>query len=266
MILIRGNKYIEDVRQLRSLRIKDRAAFTAFFKTVMKEYDISQRTLYRDMKAKKTPGLRKIRKDSGKFRSRMTPKQLKIMSEAMDSGMTKQDAVKLAEDKTKKRISFRVSSRTKNIPPLPDGAKTNFDDNIKPFLEKLCGYNLMSPKSVIKLKLGKLSFSVNKEDLSDIILILTNAFNRSNENNSIPLDKNELFRKKIFQLLEFNIKLAEESSDLKSLESITRMYNSIQEEHDLGTDFELVYKLCSALRPGISRPEIISMIKQFSKQ
>lgn len=262
---MRGTKYIEDVKKLRSLKLKDSSAYHAFFKTVMKEYDISQRTLYRDMKAKKTPGLRKIRKDSGKFRSSMTPNQLKIMSEAMESGMTKKDAVKLAEDKTKKRISFRVSSRTKSK-PIKDGSKTHFADNIKPFLEKLCGYNLMSPRSVIKLKLGKLSFSVSKEDLSDIILILTNAFNRSNENNSIPLDKNELFRKKIFQLLEYNIKLAEESSDLKSLESITRMYNSIQEEHDLGTDFELVYKLCSALKPGISRPEIISMIKQFSKQ
>lgn len=262
MILIRGTKYIEDIRQLRSLKLKDKAAYFAFFKTVMKEYDISQRTLYRDMKSKKTPGLRKTRKDSGKFRSKMSLSQQRIMSEAMESGLTKQAAVKLAEERAKKKVSARVANRTKLI-SVP---VTNFDDNIKPFLEKLCGYNLMSPKSAIKLKLGKLSFSVVKEDLSDIILILTNAFNRSNENNSIPLDKNELFKKKIFQLLEYNIKLAEENSDLKSLESITRMYNSIQEDHDLGTDFELVYKLCSALRPGISRPEIISMIKQFSKQ
>lgn len=262
MKLIRGNKYIEDIRQLKSLKLKDKAAYFAFFKTIMNEYGISQRTLYRDMKSKKTPGLRKIRKDAGKLKSKMSLTQQRIMSEAMESGLTKQAAVKLAEEKAKRKVSSRVASRT---PPI-SVSSTNFDGNIKPFLEILCGYNLMSPKSAIKLKLGKLSFSVKKEDLSDIILILTNAFNRSNENNSIPLDKNELFRKKIFQLLEYNIKLAEESSDLKSLESITRMYNSIQEDHDLGTDFELVYKLCSSLKPGISRPEIISMIKQFAKE
>ena len=261
MILMRGNKYIGDIRQLRSLKIKDKPAYKAFFRTIMEEYGISQRTLYRDMKSKKTPGLRKVRKDSGKFKSKMTLRQKRIMSEALESGLTKLEAVKLAEEKARKKISARVAFRTKpvNVP------HTNFDDNIKPFLEKMCGYMLMSPKSAIKLKLGKLSFNVIKEDLSDIILILTNSYNRSNENNSIPLDKNELFRKKIFQLLEYNIKLAEESCDLKSLESITRMYNSIQEEHDLGTDFELVYKLCSALKPGISRQEIISMIKQYSK-
>ena len=101
--------------------------------------------------------------------------------------------------------------------------------------------------------------------MQEIILILTNAFNRSNQDNALPLDKNELFRKKIFQLLEYNIKLAEESCDLKSLESITRMYNSIQEEHDLGADFEIVYKICSELKPGVSRPEVISLIKQNSK-
>jgi hypothetical protein len=264
MKLIRGKKYIEDVRKLKSLRLKDMSAYCAFFRTVMKEYDISQRTLYRDMKDKKIPGLRKTRADAGKIKSRMTPKQIRIMSEAMDSGMTKKDAVRLAEEKAKKKISFRVAQRTKHN-MVDDGSSTNFDDNIKPFFEKLCGYNLMSPKSAIKLKLGHLSFSVSKEDLSEIILILTNAFNRSNESNALSLDKNELFRKKIFQLLEYNIMLAEKSCDLRSLESITRMYNSIQEDHDLGADFETVYKLCSELKPGISRPEVISMIKQNSK-
>lgn len=263
MKLIRGKKYIEDVRKLKSLKLKDLPAYRAFFKTVMKEYDISQRTLYRDMKTKKIPGLRKTRTDAGKIKSKMTREQIRIMSEAMDSGMTKIEAVRLASEKAKKKISFRVAQRTKHI-IVNKGASTNFDDNIKPFLEKICGFNLMSPKSAIKLKLGKLSFNVVKEDLAEIILILTNAFNRSNINDSIPLDKNELFRKKIFQLLEYNITLAEESCDLKSLESITRMYNSIQEDHELGADFEIVYKLCSELKPGISRPEVISMIKQNS--
>ncbi|MBK9333856.1 MAG: hypothetical protein IPM96_15975 [Ignavibacteria bacterium] len=261
MNLKRGKKYIEDIRRLKSLKLKDKPAYMGFRQTVMKEYNISQRTLYRDMNERKTPGLRKTRNDSGKLKSKMSLTQQRIMSEAMESGLNKKEAVRLAVERANKKVSSRVASRTKPI----SVSSTNFDDNIKPFLEKLCGYDLMSPKSAIKLKFGKLPFNVGKEDLADIVLILTNAYNRSNLDNSIPLDKNELFRKKIFQLLEYSIKLAEEGCDLKSLESITRMYNSIQEDHDLGTDFELVYKICATLKPGISRTEIISLIKQFAK-
>jgi len=264
MKLMRGKKYIDDIKKLNSLRLKDSSAYRTGRWDLMKEYNISQRTLYRDMKERKIPGLRKTRNDAGKLKSKMTNRQIKIMSEAMDNGMTKVDAVRLAEEMARKKISVRVARRTKHV-SIPEGATTSFGDNIKPFLEKLCEYDLMSPKSSIKLKLGKLSFNVIKEDLAEIILILTNAFNRSNVNDAIPLDKNELFRKKIFQLLEYNIKLAEESCDLKSLESITRMYNSIQEDHDLEADFEIVYKVCSVLKPGISRPDVISIIKQQSK-
>lgn len=259
MRLPRGKQYSDDVRKLVSLKVKDRDAYWSFRKVIMSQHGVSERTLYRDMKDK-IPGLRKVRKDSGKLKSRMSPKAKAVMSEVMLAGKTKNEALKIAERITGKKVSTRVAARTKPA----DVSSTNFDKDIKPFLEKLCGYDLMSPKAEIKLKLGKLPFTVSKEDLSDIILILTNAYNRSNESAGLPLDKNELFRKKIFQLLEYNIKLAEASSDLRSLESITRMYNSIQEEHELGSDFEIVYNICAALRPGISRQEVISMIKQHS--
>jgi hypothetical protein len=259
MRLPRGQKYVEDIKKLVSLKVKDPKAYESFKKTIMKEYGISQRTVYRDMKDK-VPGLRKVRKDSGKFKSKIPLKTKLIISEVLMSGNTKKDAIKIAEKLTGQKVSKRAAARTKPV----DVEKTNFDKDIKPFLEKICGYDLMGPKAGIKLKLRDLPFTVNKEDLSDIILILTNAFNRSNDSSGLPLDKNELFRKKIFQLLEYNMKLAEASSDLKSLESITRMYNSIQEEHELGSDFEIVYRICAALRPNISRQEVISMIKQHS--
>lgn len=259
MRLPRGQHYVDDIRKLVSLKFKDRKAYEALKKTIMKEYSVSQRTVYRDMKDR-IPGLRKVRKDSGKLKSKMPAKAKRIMSEALEAGLTKSKAVKIAEKLTGKKVSIRVVTRTKPV----EVKDTNFDKDIKPFLEKICGYDLMSPKAGIKLKLGTLPFTVEKEDLSDIILILTNAYNRSNESSGLPLDKNELFKKKIFQLLEYNIKLAEGSSDLKSLESITRMYNSIQEEHDLGSDFEIVYNICAALRPNISRQEVISMIKLHS--
>jgi hypothetical protein len=259
MRLPRGKQYVDDVRKLVSLKVKDHDAYWSFRKIIMDQHGVSERTLYRDMKDK-IPGLRKVRKDSGKLKSSMSAKAKAVMSEVLYSGKTKTEALKMAEKVTGKKVSTRVAARTKPV----EVANTNFDKDIKPFLEKLCGYDLMSPKAGIKLKFGKLPFTVNKEDLSDIILILTNAYNRSNESAGLPLDKNELFRKKIFQLLEYNIKLAEASSDLRSLESITRMYNSIQEEHELGSDFEIVYNICAALRPGISRQEVISMIKQHS--
>ena len=259
MRLPRGQHYVDDIRKLVSLRHKDHKAYESLKKTIMEEYSVSQRTVYRDMKDR-IPGLRKVRKDSGKLKSNMSPKAKAIMSEVIFSGKTKNEALKIAEKITGKKVSTRVAARTKPV----NVKNTNFDKDIKPFLEKICGYNMMSPNAGIKLKLGTLPFIVNKEDLSDIILILTNAYNRSNESAGLPLDKNELFRKKIFQLLEYNIKLAEASSDLRSLESITRMYNSIQEEHELGSDFEIVYNICAALRPGISRQEVISMIKQHS--
>lgn len=259
MRLPRGQQYCDDVRKLVSLKVKDKEAYWSFRKVIMEQHGVSGRTLYRDMNDK-IPGLRKVRKDSGKLRSSMSLKAKAVMSEVMLSGKTKGTALRIAEKVTGKKVSTRVAARTKPV----DVRNTNFDKDIKPFLEKLCGYNLMSPEAGIKLKLGRLPFIVNKEDLSDIILILTNAYNRLNDSSGLPLDKNELFRKKIFQLLEYNIKLAEASSDLKSLESITRMYNSIQEEHELGGDFEVVYNICAALRPGISRQEVISLIKQNS--
>lgn len=259
MRLPRGQQYCDDVRKLVNLKVKDKEAYLSFRKVIMDQHGVSGRTLYRDMKDK-IPGLRKVRKDSGRMRSNMSRKAKAVMSEVMFNGKTKKEALMMAEKITGKKVSTRVATRTKAV----EVRNTNFGKDIKPFFEKLCGYDLMSPKAGIKLKLGRLPFIVEKEDLSDIILILTNAYNRSNESAGLPLDKNELFKKKIFQLLEYNIKLAESSSDLKSLESITRMYNSIQEEHELGSDFEIVYNICAALRPGISRQEVISMIKQHS--
>lgn len=259
MRLKHGMKYQEDIKKLKRLRLRDTPAYKSFMKTICSEHNISEKTIYRDMK-KRNPGLRKVRNDSGKIKSRMSPKAKKIMSEAIVSGTKKKDAKVIAEKMTGKKISQFVFNRTKPV----EVKESNFGGDIKTFLEKLCNFDLIAPDLGVKLKSKKFSFIVNKDDLSDIILILTNAYNRQSDD-SLPLDKNELFRKKIFQLLEYNIKLAESNADLKSLESITRMYNSIQEEHDLGADFETVYKLCSSLRPGISRQEIISLIKQFAK-
>lgn len=264
MRLKRGIKYVQDIAKLRSLKAHDSKAYLAFMKTISEEHCVSDKTIYRDMK-KKNPGLRKIRTDRGKLKSRITPKAKKIISEVRQAGKTKMEAVKVAEKITGKKISTRVATRTKPV----EVKQSNFGGDVKTFLENICGYNFMAPDAGIRFRHDKFSFNVNKEDLGDVILILTNAYNRQADNSGdtkLPLDKNELFRKKIFQLLEYNIKLAEGSADLRSLESITRMYNSIQEEHDLGADFEVVYRICAALKPGLSRQEVISLIKQFANQ
>lgn len=260
MRLKHGLKYGDDIKKLKYLRLKDKADYLSFMKAMENKYNISNKTIYRDMK-KRNPGLRRIRSDAGKIKVRMSPKAKKIISEVVASGGTKKSAKIIAEKITGKKITTGLLTRTK-----PIGIRnSSFGGDIKAFLEKICGFNMIAPGLGIKLKSGKFSFTVNKDDLSDIILILTNSYNREFDD-KLPLDKNELFRKKIFQLLEYNIKLAEDSADLKSLESITRMYNSIQEDHDLGADFEILYKVCSSLKPGISRQEIISLIKQFAKQ
>lgn len=261
--LKRGAQYVNDIERLRKYKAVDKQKYFELFAAIEVKYGISCKTIYRDMK-KKVPGLVKTRTDAGKLKSFMPAKARKIVSEVVRAGKTKMEAVKVAEKVTGKRISGRVAQRTKPV----DIIESSFGGDVKTFLEEICGYELIAPDAGIKLRHNSFSFIVNKEDLGDIILILTNAYNRQADtagSDKLPLDKNELFRAKIFQLLEYNIKLAEASADLRSLESITRMYNSIQEDHDLGADFEIVYRICSALKPGISRTEIISLIKQFAK-
>ncbi|MFZ1852103.1 MAG: hypothetical protein WAU15_07740, partial [Nitrosomonas sp.] len=112
MRLPRGQHYVDDIRKLVSLKFKDRKAYEALKKTIMKEYSVSQRTVYRDMKDR-IPGLRKVRKDSGKLKSKMPAKAKRIMSEALEAGLTKSKAVKIAEKLTGKKVSIRVVTRTK---------------------------------------------------------------------------------------------------------------------------------------------------------
>lgn len=261
--LKRGAQYVKDIARLNKLRATDKVQYLRVFEQICRKYEISNKTLYRDMR-KKVPGLVKTRTDAGKLKSFMPAKARKVISEITQAGKPRNYAVKIAEKVTGKHISGRVVQRTKPV----DVIESNFGGDVKAFLEKICGFELIAPDAGIKLRHNNFSFIVNKEDLGDIILILTNAYNRQADikgEDRLPLDKNELFRSKIFQLLEYNIKLAEASADLRALESITRMYNSIQEDHELGADFEIVYGICCALKPGISRTEVISLIKQSAK-
>lgn len=261
---MRGKKYIEDIQYLKKLKVLNKVAYQDFLKKVCNTHTVSNKTVYRDMK-KKIPGARKIRKDRGKDKTPVTKKEKLIITELLNTGMTKKEAKEVTEKTLHKKISTRKLTK---IQPNSEIEESNFGKDIKKFLEKYFNFDVIAPETGIKIKLKDKNFIINKEDVSDVILILTNAFNRTaSDNEKLKFDKLQLFETKQFHLIEEYQRIAEQRIDIKMLEATNRMFLSLKRTNKIqSADFDVVMKICQHLKPDITTNDIITLIEKYSEE
>lgn len=259
----RGEKYREDIKILKSLRLKDREAYNSVMKKICEDYNISSKTIYRDMK-KKYPGIRKIRSDRGTEKAKPTIKEVRIINEVIKSGKRLNEAKEITEKLTGKKISYKklVKARKKS----PKIKISQFGKDFKNFIEKYFETENIGIDKGINVRIKEKAIFLDKGDIEDITMILINAFNRSAfaDEHKLKLDRTELRRAMLLHLIEQQIEFAKENSDYKMVEAITRMQERFESDRELSSDFAVFEKCIREFKPDISKTELINLIKKYS--
>jgi hypothetical protein len=275
----KGEKYRTLIKELNRLKVFDKKAYQSKLSEVEVSTGYSIKTIYRDMQKEKTgkvAGLRKSRKDTGTFRNKTTQQEKELITELMKAGKTKQEAAEIASGKTGKPISVRKASRIKPEEHLPltkgetqrgsENRPSLFGEEARKFFEHVFELDMIAPDCGIPVKFKNVSFTVGKETLSDIILALTNEYNRkADAGQKLQLDRKALMKAQIFNLLSYQIALAKASGNIKDVASITLMYQRMEIDYgSLSPDFKTVEKICHILKPEITDDEIFGLIEKFS--
>lgn len=264
----KGEPYRKDIQELIRLKAFDEKKYLKLRDQTSTKYGVSVKTIYRDMSKEKKgghAGLRKTRSDAGKFKTEVTQKEKVMVTELMKAGKTKKEAVNIASQKTGQHISTRKADRIK--PDKTSNKKfTMFAPEAKKFIEGFFEFDLIAPDAGIPFKYKGLKFTLVKEDLSDIIMVIINAFNRvADQSGKLQLDRMKLLKSQIFNQLAYQTSVQKVSSNLKDLETITRMYARMEIDYgNLSPDLKVVTQICRTLKPDITEDEIFSMIEQFS--
>lgn len=268
----RGAKYENAIKQLKEFRAQSKLKnskelklkYKALMDKVCKEFSISEKTVYRDM-SKQVPGLRKNRNDRGKFRSKITEDEIKKAGEIVEAGNNKKTVKeKLGVSKRKmKRINEKLKEAAAN-----NSDETMFGQKAKDFFYKLFDMDLIAPSKGIRLSYDEIDFIITKEDLKDIILILSNSYNRACFADSKKLkraSRDEIRTLMLQQLIDDQMYIARESRDYKLVDSLTRMIERLNEDEKLPDDFETILKLCQEIKPDISKEDVIALIKKVAR-
>lgn len=262
----KGKTYEQKINELKKLRHVDRAKYFKLMFEIAQHYDISVKTIYRDIN-KPVPGLRKKRSDAGIIKNKLTESEISFAEEIMKTGKPIKKAKEVIEQKTKKKVSTRKMQRIRNeAVKKPDSDKTQFGNEARKFFNRLFEYDLIAPARGIELKYKNVSFIVNKEDLRDVIMILTNAYNRAVlvDDKKMKLDRNQMRKIMLHHLIEEQMRIASESADSKLVESLTRMIDRLEVEQKIDANFKVLETICKTLKPDISRSDIIELIKKQS--
>lgn len=258
--------YQTEINRLKELKALDENKYIAERELVAEKYKKSIRTIQRDMT--KSHLARKQRSDSGKLRKNLSDKEKAMITEIRSGGKSKKQAVKIVEEKSGKKISHRVASRTEPVvvPSDKKGKPTMFAEEAKKFFEQFFEYDLIAPENGIPFKYKKVSFILDKEHCQDIILSFVDAYNKSaDEANRLQLDRKQYMRAQIFLLLSYQVNLTKISGNITDLDRIVRMYQKMEIDYgSLSPDLDVLIKICRAVKPDITEDEIFSLIKKFS--
>lgn len=278
-MMYRGKKYEDAIRKLKEEKAEAKAKnnsgsknkYKELMKKVCDEFSISEKTVYRDMN-KPVPGLRKNRNDRGKYRTKITDEEILKAEEIMKAGRTKKTVKnKLGVSNRKmKRINKQVGSLQSTV-----SNQSQFGNEAKKFFEKLFEMDLIAPGKGIRMEDVKwkmddgknFTFIISREDLSDIILILSNAYNRAcySDAKKLKVGRDQLRSMMMQQLIEDQVRLATVSQDYKMIEAITRMRDRMSETSKLPDDFETILKVCQELKPDLSKEDLIELIKKVAQ-
>lgn len=258
-------QYKNDIIKLKKLKATNPEEYKKQLDTVSKKHSISVKTIYRDMnKPDSAIGVRKTRKDAGKFKTTVNEKQEKMVTELVASGKPKQEAKKITEEKTGEKISGRKLKRFK---PLLAG-ETLFGEDVKKLFDELLELNLMAPDSGIKVIFRDTEFLVDKETLNSISLDLTNCYNRqADPNKRMQFDLMQYAKMKQLNDVLYMQSIARASADVKSLEACSRMLQRLEIDYgSLDTDLKLILSCFRVLKPDITDDEGITLIKKLAEK
>jgi len=257
-------QYKSEIQKLKELQVRSKlnrnntAEYKKYMEAIKKKYSISAKTIYRDMR-KKNPMVRKIRSDRGIIKSKPSIKESKMIKELIKAGKKQKELKEIIGNKKGKKISY---NKIKRIKENVKNTESNFGKKFADFIVKY--FDLDKVAENIRIKMKEYEFTIYKEDMEDIQLILKNAYNRLHKNNgkNFIVSREEKRRMMLEHLIENQITLAKDSGDYKMIESITRMQERIKEDFVYESDFAVFEKCCRELKPEITREEIIALIKR----
>ncbi|KXK03516.1 MAG: hypothetical protein UZ04_CHB001001474 [Chlorobi bacterium OLB4] len=255
-------KFKQDISELRKLKVADKEKYKEMFQSVMKSYKISQVTLYRAMKSER-PGIRKRRSDFGSEKDPVTASEKSLVTEVMLSGKTKKQAVKIASEKTGRKITGHKAAKIK---PDQDIDESQFAEGIKKFINEILEIDLIAPEAGLYFKHKGVAFKVEKDYIEDIALVLCTAYNESLGSSFMRVDREQLMKSQIFHLVQEAIRVAGTRFDMKLVLQLTRMYKDLKSNSmiEVNPDFDTVYKCLQEVKPDVTKSEVISLIKKHA--
>lgn len=266
----KGKEFAALIKQLKERRNdKDKTAYKKLMKDICKRFDCSDKTIYREMNKRK-PGLRQSRSDAGKSKTFISRKEKLFTKELLTGGAKKTEVKKALAELTGKKSSARKLAKIADAAlKMPDKKETNFGKNIKSFLERFFELQYWKEDKTKAIRLGTFKFEMTKDEVNDVILVLTNAYNRTMESIGKPpmkFDRLELMRSKLYNMLAFRLQMAEAEGSIKELESITDIYNKLKiKKVNLPLDFKVLEAIAKQLKPDITIDELISMLKDHAE-
>lgn len=281
MNLIRGKKYAEDVKDLKVFNgeniddrnpkcIKYPRKYKRLKAAILKEYKISQATLYRDMNEKPVPGQRRVRCDTKEFRKLLT-KVVKFFCEELSNEKALFDVMNEAKIKFNFKFDFAntnlIMSRVKkNKPELFVGDKPLA--NLKKML-----------KDIFKMyKEGGEDFNVtivdkdtplNADDQSIIVMVLSRAYNRVQQDpkKKLVFDNDKLLENRIRLTLDEALRNLEDKPDSKELKRITDMYLDLKKKTLISAaDLDCIMKLVKRYDPTATEDDILSQLEVITAE
>lgn len=265
------NKDVIELRKLRRLK-RDLHKYGDKKREMMKKYNVTERAIQLWLN-KRNPGLRKSRNDAGKDRVKVIPKETKLVKELIQTGTDIKVMRKIVAKKTGKPISteklakIRTRVEPKLEEPTEEIKKSGFGDKAKELFVKLFELDLIAPDHGVTFKIGKETFVIHKDDVSDICLILANSYNRyqTAEGKKKKIDRELLRKQMILHLMEQHIRFASETGSTQDVESLTRMYDRLREKFVRDANIRVLEKVCKHLKPDIQFDEIVSLIDEYTE-
>ena len=265
------NKDIVGLRKLRNRKV-DTGKYMERKKAIMAKYGVTARAVEKWL-LQRNPGLRKSRNDAGKDRVKVIPKETRLVKELIQTGKKIQDMKKIVAKKTGKPFSTRklAKIRTRVEPKLEESPeeikKSGFGDKAKELFVKLFELDLIAPDHGISFKIGKETFVIHRDDVSDICLVLANSYNRyqTDDGKKKKIDRELLRKQMILHLMEQHIRFASETGSTQDVESLTRMYDRLREKFVRDANIRVLEKVCKHLKPDIQFDEIVSLIDEYTE-
>lgn len=248
-------------------KIAKRRKRAEMFASVMKSYDIPERTLRTQIK-KQFPGKRDKREDAGTEKIKLPNIVNKIVTETMLTGKSKSDAVKVAAEKIGKPISQHKALKIKTDVEINE---TSFGVDMKKLIGIIWELDNIAPGAYLPVTViskGKeFTFELHFEALKNIQTILGNEFNKSVEDRFKVIADNEQIREiMVGELFEEQIRVAREQSDLKSVSSLVNMQKKLKiRDTVLSPNFDIAFKSAQIFKPDLTKQEFIAAIKLVSK-